>query len=803
MDDRNMTQNDQTKHKNKSKRRVIIPLVIAVLLVACGIGMLNFYGSGSISAVISDFCKSVFGGDVSGVSENLSEGEALEDNARPELTLYLKEGSAVDADKITSSNLRSPDGFDKVKPIYDGNPDTCIDCPDGTTVLDAGEVKNLAYIKYLPNCSTQDAANSCIGTKFYASKDNVDFVELGTVMPDVTGDLSTDWHIIEFSGYGLYRYFKVVPPPYASISEVEWVCNNGIVSEGRNTSIDFVAYNARNDYHGLITLAVYNRDGALKTFETQKAEFLVGEYTPVIFSHLDVKLGDYIKILAYDSDSMKVLVGAPLEYRYTEASGNLELSNIYSDNMVLQADEELVLSGKAPSGSIVTAELTDDESKHTVSASATVREFSDWKLSLGTFRNGGSYTLRITADNVELEYKNITFGDVFVFAGQSNMEFYLCGEKNGEKLLKSRDGKKQASSSNIRLMNMYTIGVNGAAAEIDNVPLCDWNGYWTELTPESAAYVSAISYYFSKELNQRTGRNIGIISVAVGDTEINRWYPRGEKYGSFEGTDGRLYNNRIYPFTKMKIKGILWYQGEADMYRTNMNAGQYSDAMAGLVDIYREKWNQPNLPFYYAQVARYGTKDESEIREGQRLALRKIANKENTAMISLLDIIGTYKQGSGCARTDIHPWQKEIAAKRFVSCVMCDLYNGSDDFTGPEYESSEINGSKVIITFKHKGRLKVMDKSQYADSVCDENIKNRNIDVSVPHEFSVVDAEGKFYPADAEIIDDKVVVQSDSVSNPVGAVYAWGAYPEMPNLTDDTNLPVSTFDTRNGSAVIK
>lgn len=803
MNDKNTTQNHQAKHENKSKRRVIIPLVIAVLLVACGIVMLSFYGGGSISAGISDLCKAVFVSDGLAGSEDLSESEPSENTAQPELTLYLAEGLAVDSDRITSSNLKSPDGFDEVKPMYDGDPDTCIDCPDGTTVLDAGGVKNLSYIKYLPNCSTQDAANSCIGTKFYASKDNIDFVELGSVMPDVTGDLSLGWHVVDFSGYGLYRYFKVVPPPYASICEIEWVCNNGIVSEGGNTSIDFVAYDAQNDYHGLITLAVYNRDGALKTFKTQKAEFLVGEYTPIVFSHLDVKLGDFIKILAYDSDSMSVLVGAPLEYRYTEASSNLTLPNIYSDNMVLQADEELVLSGKAPNGSIVTAELTDDESKHTVRASATVREFSDWKLSLGTFRNGGSYTLRLTADNDELEYKNITFGDVFVFAGQSNMEFYLCGEKNGEKLLKSHDGKEQASSHNIRLMNMYTIGVNGAAAEIDNVPLCDWNGYWTELTPESAAYVSAISYYFSKELNQRTGRNIGIISVAVGDTEINRWYPRGGKYGSFEGTDGRLYNNRIYPFTKLKIKGILWYQGEADMYRTNMNAGQYSDAMAGLVDIYREKWNKPDLPFYYAQVTRYGAKDESEIREGQRLALRKIANSNNTAMISLLDIIGAYKQGSGCARTDIHPWQKEIAAKRFVSCVMHDLYGGSDDITGPEYESSEIDGNKVIISFKHKGRLKVMDKSQYADSVCDENIKDRNINTDVPHEFCVVDAEGKFFSADAEIVDDKVVVQSDSVPNPVGAVYAWGAYPEMPNLTDDTNLPVSTFDTRNGSAVIR
>ncbi len=97
---------------------------------------------------------------------------------------------------------------------------------------------------------------------------------------------------------------------------------------------------------------------------------------------------------------------------------------------------------------------------------------------------------------------------------------------------------------------------------------------------------------------------MGIVSVAVGDTEINQWYPRGESNGSFTGDSGKLYNNRIYPFTKMNIKGILWYQGEADQYRTNMNAVEYSDAMAGLINSYRDKWNDPDLPFYYVSACK-------------------------------------------------------------------------------------------------------------------------------------------------------------------------------------------------------
>lgn len=83
------------------------------------------------------------------------------------------------------------------------------------------------------------------------------------------------------------------------------------------------------------------------------------------------------------------------------------------------------------------------------------------------------------------------------------------------------------------MINMYNIGYMGAAGEVENVPLNDWNEYWTELTPDRVSYMSAIGYYFSQGIKDRYDRNVGIISVAVGDTEINQWYPRGESFGKF------------------------------------------------------------------------------------------------------------------------------------------------------------------------------------------------------------------------------------------------------------------------------
>lgn len=796
----------QDKHNNHKPSRIIMT-VAALLLILGGVFLLGEYQFGSLGiSAIKSSVLSVFTSYTNPSDEKLTYDELV----TPKVKIYSQESRAVEPNKITPSNLKSENGSYNVNggagALYDGDPATCMvgTSENSWVTLDAGEIKSLSYIKYIPNISSQETANTCVGIKFLASKDNSYFAELGTVIPDVNGDLNPDWHILEFSGYGEYRYFKVELPANASLGEVEWICNSGISLDSANcTTIDLMAYDAMENFGGLVTLAVYNKEKILKSYKTIDAQFLIGEYTPIEFSGIKLDVGDYIRILAYDGYTMESAVNLPLDYRFTEASSNLSMSNIYSDNMMFQADEELVIYGKAPCGTTVRAELKNNDTGEVFKNSCTAKNISDWEISLGSFENGGNYSLAVTGGEEKIEFNNITFGDVWIFAGQSNMEFYLCGEKSGEELLKSGSGKRSATSSDIRMVNMYNIGINGANGEIENVPLNDWNEYWTELTPDRASYISAISYYFAQGLKEKYQRNVGIISVAVGDTEINRWYPNGMSNGSFESDGGDLYNNRIYPFTKLKVKGILWYQGEADQYRTNMNAEQYSDAMAGLIDVYREKWNTPDLPIYYAQVTRYGVKDESEIREGQRIALGKVKNKSNVGMVGLLDIIGAYEQGAGCARTDIHPWQKETVAQRFLSYAARDLYGDENiDVSGPEYESKEIVGDTVVLSFKHKGSLKIMDKSKYADSVCDSKINETGTDTSVLHEFWISDESGKFYPANAQIEDDRVVVWSEAVAYPSDVMYAWGAYPEMPNLTDDSGLPASTFNTMNGSTVI-
>lgn len=783
--------NSKNSPKNKKNRAsAVIIAVIGILLIAAGLFMLLKTGMLYKIAEIyqPDSVSTDFKADVT----------------RSKIKIYSGQSLAVETGAVSSDNLKSAENsFNTeggVYNLYDGDPAACTGSSDAWATLDAGSVKSLSYIRYIPNTSSQEMANTCVGTKFLASKDNKTFVELGTVTPDVNGDLTLDWHLIEFSGYGEYRYFKVELSSYASFGEIEWVCDDGITLSADKTEFKFTAFDAAEDFSGRVLLAVYNSSKTLKALKTADYDFMVGGYADIIFSDLDIDVGDYIRVIVYDSETMEQAAVSPLDYRFTEASSKLGMANIYSDNMMFQADEELIISGVAPCGSVVEAELTNAETGEVYKGQGIAENVSDWEINLGAFENSGNYTLTVTDGVDKLEFENITFGDVWIFAGQSNMDFYVCGEESGEAFLKSSEGQRLSENSDIRLINMYSIGITGATGEVEDIPLNDWNGYWAELSPDRASYLSAIAFYFSLGLNERYDRNVGIISVAVGDTEINQWYPRGEQNGTFTGDSGKLYNNRIYPFTKLKIKGIIWYQGEADQYRTDMDAEQYSDAMAGLINTYRDKWNDPDLPFYYVQLARYGVKDESEIREGQRLAIQKVRSQKNLGFISLLDIIGTYEQGTGCARTDIHPWQKSVVADRYLDYVGHDIYGDTECSTaGPIYRSKEIVDNTIVLSFKHTGSLRVMDMTQYADSVCEQRVSETMTDTSVLHEFWISDESGKFYPANAEIVDDKVVVYSDDVENPQDVLYAWGAYPEMPNLTDDTGLPAFTFNTENGS----
>ncbi len=718
----------------------------------------------------------------------------------PKLKMYTNvEKVEVPINKSTLSCL--PTEYVSLAPLFDGNTDTPGGTQNGSFVtLDLGAPHMLAGIRFLPADTSKGSVNRCVGTKFYVSNDNKNFIPVASIEPDGNGDYTAEWKEIFFGSAGEYRYVRAELPPGGYFSEFEWLQYTDwkyAKSQGANDKDLFLglsSYDVLNSLDAVVLVAVYNKDGILKKVVRASQQFASDTQTTFTMQvpELNHQIGDCYRVLVLVADGSPALE-QPLEYSYNNSAQGFSMPNIFSDNMLLQADQPLTIWGKAPAKSKVSVTLENLNGGEAIKE-VTADKNSYWETNLGSFSAGGNYCLTVRCGARKLIYNNITFGDVWLCVGQSNMDYYMLGGDDTANYLASKEGQKEAENPDIRILNLWNQGTAGTGAAVDNLPIAPGANAWAVMNKDTANYCSAIGYYFSQELQREYDIPIGLLSVAVGDTEINRWLPYGYSYGCFTSTDGGLFYNRVSPLEKLKIRGILMYQGEADQYRTALTTAEYRDALTGLIELYREIWGQ-DTPFYWAQLTRY-KKDESEIRDAQRLTLDNISNPKNAGVISLIDLYGEYESGPGNCREDIHPHQKKEVAQRFLRYVKRDVYGDSSSaVSGPIYKRMKVLGNKIELTFECTGRLAVLPPERYADKFGLELIKQNRVDVSVPQEFEIAGEDGIFVKAHATIRGNTIILESNQVPNPQAARYAWGAYPEMPNLTDDTGLPAFTFTT--------
>lgn len=232
-----------------------------------------------------------------------------------------------------------------------------------------------------------------------------------------------------------------------------------------------------------------------------------------------------------------------------------------------------------------------------------------------------------------------------------------------------------------------------------------------------------------------------------------------------------LFNGMVSQFAKMNIKGAIWYQGEA-------NAGrgyEYRKAMPLLIKNWREHFRNPNMPFYFVQLTSYNDRNGNsttgsawaEIRESQTITAQTVPH---SGMAVITDI--------GDAG-DIHPRNKKDVGERLAGLALQDAYGKSVVANGPVYKSFNIEGNKASISFSSTGQgLAARDGKSLGG-------------------FEVAGADKKFYPAEAVIEGNKVIVQSNQVAKPVAVRYAWADVLTDANLMNKEGLPAWPFRTDN------
>ncbi len=229
-----------------------------------------------------------------------------------------------------------------------------------------------------------------------------------------------------------------------------------------------------------------------------------------------------------------------------------------------------------------------------------------------------------------------------------------------------------------------------------------------------------------------------------------------------------LYNAMIAPLTGYAIKGVIWYQGEANTNR----AAEYRRLFPALIADWRKQWRSGNFPFLYVQLTSYLQRTErpaesqwAELREAQTMAL----SVSNTGMAVTIDV-GEWN--------DVHPENKEDVGKRLALAARKVAYNEKNlVYSGPVYRSGKITGNKIILSFRHTGSG-LMPKAG-------EPLKY----------FSIAGKDSRFVWANARITGNKIIVWSDQISKPVYVRYAWADNPEGANLYNKDGLPASPFRT--------
>lgn len=493
--------------------------------------------------------------------------------------------------------------------------------------------------------------------------------------------------------------------------------------------------------------------------------------------------------------------------------GGLKMPATYSDNMVLQRDRELTIQGTANVGEVVTVCLSraDKQQKgrkggknakrvralktEIQTVKATADSNGHWEAKLAPHRAETGLTLTVSTDDRTFTYNNVALGEVWLCSGQSNMEFTLA-----EAATAKRDIPK-ASNPNIRLFDMKARWRTNAV-EWDNDALDSINHLkyfapteWTVCSPETAKDFSAVAYYFAEMLADSLQCPIGLICNAVGGSPTEAWVDRADLDAEFpqimrnwlnndfvqqwvreraalnikRAADPKLqrhpydpcylYESAIEPLAQFPIKGVIWYQGESNA----QNFTTHERLFKMLVNGWRRYWSDADMPFYYVQLSSMDRLPWQWFRDSQR---RLLAELPHVAMAVSSDVGDSL---------NVHPTRKQPVGERLARIALHNDYGYTALVpSGPLVKEATLTGDGIVrIAF------------DYADGLATADGKH-------PTTFEIADEEGLYYPAEARIEGNTVVVMAQEVKHPRYVRYAWQPFTRA-NLINGANLPASTF----------
>jgi sialate O-acetylesterase len=468
----------------------------------------------------------------------------------------------------------------------------------------------------------------------------------------------------------------------------------------------------------------------------------------------------------------------------TVTQAKVRLHHLVSDNMIIQQQSDVRLWGWATPGRKVTATTSWSEQR----ASAKADKQGRWLLTVRSPK--ASYEpLSITFDDGDgqVVIQNVLAGEVWVCAGQSNMEmpvkgFGNCPVQDYNQEVIGAAGPRQVRSAKIPSIMRMT-------------PQEDADTRWRECSPQTVGDFSATGYFFAKTVNRALDIPVGIIEANKGGSRVESWLTKEnlEKYTS-EPTDtmgivnfkkewdyhrALVWGNGTFnPILNYTVRGILFYQGCSNV---GDPGNQYSERLKLLVEQWRQQFQLGELPFYFVQIAPYDSGDKQGtwnalLQEQQYRASQIIPN---SGLVCTNDCVYPYEG------TQIHPAQKQKVGQRLAFLALNKTYGmGSLICESPSYRDMQVKDGKVMLHF---------------DNECGAISRFEGIEG-----FELAGSDRVFYPAKARHFwqpgggywDECIVVESDRVPQPVAVRYCFRNW-LLGNLANAGGLPLFPFRSDN------
>ncbi len=503
------------------------------------------------------------------------------------------------------------------------------------------------------------------------------------------------------------------------------------------------------------------------------------------------------------------------------------VSSMFTNHLVLQRDMRNPVWGWARPGQKVTVQFAGR------STSATTDKQGDWMVKLPPLKASAiPRNLTIFSGKKNIVLHDVLVGDVWLCSGQSNMQYPMAAWGNRTNLAAAL---AKGNHPNIRLYHVPMIESNFTGTPRRQTP--DGTA-WQRCTPVNLAPFSAVGYFFGLNLHERLGVPIGLIEADWGGTNIEAWIPqqgylavpqlktdqawlrtmavrqakldanylnamtawlarakKAVRAGRDIGPQPRrldairaahafdypipptdwqpdphqnpttLFNGMINPLIPYAIRGTIWYQGENNV---TSHDHLYYYHLKALIGSWRKLWHEGNFPFYIVQIAPYDyghdAAMEPVIWHTQERAARRIPD---SGIASTMDIGNIH---------NIHPADKADVGHRLALIALAKAYGFKHIiYSGPQFKSAAFSGDHVVIAFRNVG-----------GGLVARNGKSLSW-------FQIAGSDGKFFPAQAAIVGNTVVVHAANVTQPTAVRFAWSDV-AVPNLENKANLPALPFE---------